>query len=177
MANSLKVAVIGAGVAGLTAARELQRESHTVVAFEKSHRLGGLWAYDPRVESDLLGLDPNREIIHGSLYKSLITNLPRELMSFTDFKFAEKQYGDPRMFPGNEEVLKFLEDFATHFELSKLIRFNTEVTRVEVVDSDITKFVVESKTSGVSLEEVFDAVVICNGRNTEPNLPTDIPGM
>ncbi|KAI3787384.1 hypothetical protein L1987_41821 [Smallanthus sonchifolius] len=177
MANSLKVAVIGAGVAGLTAARELQKESLQVVVFEQSHRLGGTWAYDPRVESDPLGIDPNRDVVHGSLYKSLRTNLPRQLMSFTDFEFAQKLYGDPQINPGHEEVLKLLEDFASCFKLTELVRFNTVVTRVEVVDSVNTTFVVESETNGVSLEEVFDAVVVCNGHNTQPRLATDIPGI
>ncbi|KAI3674959.1 hypothetical protein L2E82_51770 [Cichorium intybus] len=177
MATPLKVAVIGAGVAGLNAAHELQRESHHVVVFEKSHRLGGTWAYDPRIESDLLGLDPNREIIHGSMYKSLRTNLPRQLMSFTDFKFSDKTYGDERLFPGHQEVLNFLEDFAGFFELTDLIRFNTLVTRVEVVDSEIIEFEVESVTNGLNSVEVFDAVVVCNGHNTEPKLATDIPGI
>uniref|UniRef100_A0A251TRB9 Flavin-containing monooxygenase n=1 Tax=Helianthus annuus TaxID=4232 RepID=A0A251TRB9_HELAN len=177
MARSLKVAVIGAGVAGLAAARELQRESLQVVVFEKSHQLGGTWAYDARVESDLLGVDPNRDVVHSSAYKSLKTNVPRVLMSFTDFKFGEKVYGDPRMYPGHVEVLKFLTDFASHFELTELIRFNTLVTRVEVDDSDITEFVVESNTNGVISVEVFDAVVVCNGHNTQPRLATDIPGI
>ncbi|GKD86753.1 flavin-containing monooxygenase FMO GS-OX5-like protein, partial [Tanacetum coccineum] len=98
MTTSLKVPVIGAGFARLTTARELQRESHQVVVFEKSHRIGGTWAYDPRVQSDL-----------------------------------EKVYDDPRTYPGHEEVLIFLEDFARNFELTKLIQFNTAVTRVEVI--------------------------------------------
>ncbi|KAJ0797733.1 putative flavin monooxygenase, FAD/NAD(P)-binding domain superfamily [Helianthus annuus] len=177
MTRSLKVAVIGAGVAGLVVARELQRESLQVVVFEKSHQLGGTWAYDARVESDLLGIDPNRDVVHSSLYKSLKTNLPRELMSFTDFKFDEKVYGGPGMYTGHEEVLKFLNDFARHFELIELIRFNTLVTRVEVVDLDITEFVVESNTNGVNHVEVFDVVVVCTGRNTQPRLATDIPGI
>ncbi|XP_076891448.1 flavin-containing monooxygenase FMO GS-OX-like 7 [Bidens hawaiensis] len=170
MTASLKVAVIGAGVAGLTAARELQRESHQVVVFEKSHRLGGTWVYDPRVESDLLGIDPTRDVVHGSLYKSLRTNSPRQLMSFADFKFEEKIYDDHSINPGHEEVLKFLEDFATCFKLTELIRFNTVVTRVEVVDADsgINSFVVEWKTNEASSIEVFDAVVVCNGHNTQP---------
>nr|XP_043608810.1 flavin-containing monooxygenase FMO GS-OX-like 7 [Erigeron canadensis] len=177
MANSLKVAVIGAGVSGLTTARELQREAQQVVVFEKSHRLGGTWVYDPQVESDPIGLDPNRDIVHGSLYKSLTTISPRQLMSFADFKFDEKAYGDPRLFPGHEEVLKYLEDFAIHFELNELIRFNTVVIRVEVVDSNAIKFEVESKTDGVNLVEVFDAVVICNGNNSQPYMPNDIQGI
>ena len=176
MATSLKVAVIGAGVSGLTAARELKRESHQVVVFEKSNQLGGTWAYDPRVESDLLGVDPNREIVHGSLYNSLRTNLPRKLMSFTDFKLGEKEYGDPRMFPGHNEVLKFLQDFASNFRITELIRFNTVVTRVEAIGSGITEFVVESVTDQMSSVEVFDAVVVCNGSHTRPRVANDIPG-
>ncbi|GJW57062.1 flavin-containing monooxygenase FMO GS-OX5-like protein [Tanacetum coccineum] len=68
----------------------------------KSHRIVRTWAYDPRVESDLLRLNPNRDIGQGSLYKSMQTNLPHELMSFTDFKFSEKVYDDPRTYPGHE---------------------------------------------------------------------------
>ncbi|XP_076886442.1 flavin-containing monooxygenase FMO GS-OX-like 3 [Bidens hawaiensis] len=99
-------------------------------------------------------------------------------MSFTDFKIGEKVYNDPRMYPGHEEVLKFLKDFASHFELNKLIRFNTLVTRVEVVDhSSIIEFVVESNTNGVNSMEVFDAIVVCNGHNTQPQRPTDNPGI
>jgi heterodisulfide reductase subunit A-like polyferredoxin len=40
-------AVLGAGAAGLVAARELLREGHRVVVFEQSARLGGVWAYSP----------------------------------------------------------------------------------------------------------------------------------
>ncbi|KAK4716804.1 hypothetical protein R3W88_015142 [Solanum pinnatisectum] len=87
MAESRRVAVIGAGPSGLVTARELQREGHRVVVFEKSNQLGGLWVYNPRVETDLLSLDLNREIIHSSLYKSLRTNLPRQLMSLSDYYF------------------------------------------------------------------------------------------
>ncbi|KAF5811790.1 putative flavin monooxygenase, FAD/NAD(P)-binding domain superfamily [Helianthus annuus] len=97
-------------------------------------------------------------------------------MSFTDFKFSEKVYGDPRKYPGHEEVLKFLTDLATHFELTELIRFNTLVTHVaEVFESDIIEFVVESNMNGVISVEVLDAVVVCNGHDAQPRLATDIP--
>ncbi|PWA74737.1 flavin monooxygenase-like, FAD/NAD(P)-binding domain protein [Artemisia annua] len=177
MTKSLNVAVIGAGTSGLLTARELLREDHRVTVFEKSDRLGGTWVYNSGVEANdnILCLDPNRPVVHSSLYSSLRTNLPRPLMGFSDFSMEDKTYGDPRVFPGHEEVLKFLEDFANEFGVTKVIRFNSEVVRVENIDS---KFVVEWRTlEAGSKEEVFDAVVVCNGHHTEPRVADDIPGI
>ncbi|KAG5538624.1 hypothetical protein RHGRI_019252 [Rhododendron griersonianum] len=178
MEISLKVAIIGAGVSGLVAARELLREGHRVVVYEKSNQPGGTWIYDTRVESDPLGLDPKREIVHSSLYSSLRTNLPRHLMGFSDYPFTDRVYGDPRNFPGHEEVLKFLKDFAREFGLTELIRFETEVVRVERFDSgdDDYEWVVESRTSGASDEEEFQAVVVCTGHYAEP-IVANLPGI
>ncbi|KAK7823970.1 flavin-containing monooxygenase fmo gs-ox-like 2 [Quercus suber] len=157
---SLKVAVIGAGVSGLHTARELKTQGHAITIFEKTNRLGGTWAYDPRVEPDPLGLDPGREIVHSSLYQSLRVNLPRRLMGFLDYPFTQRK--DPREFPGHEEMLLYLEDFAKDFGLVELVRFEHEVVRVERVDEVSHEWVVESRTrrSESEEEEVFEAVVI-----------------
>ena len=80
-------AVVGAGAAGLAAAKELQDEGHKVDVFEKSHSVGGVWVLDERVESDALGQSATRSIVHSSLYESLRVNLPREAMSFSDLPF------------------------------------------------------------------------------------------
>ena len=56
--RSLDVAVIGAGAAGLMAARELLREGHRVRVYEKGERLGGVWAYTEETEDDPLGTAP-----------------------------------------------------------------------------------------------------------------------
>jgi phytoene dehydrogenase-like protein len=39
--RSLKIAVIGAGVGGLTVAARLARRGHSVTIYEKSDRVGG----------------------------------------------------------------------------------------------------------------------------------------
>ncbi|KAL8475946.1 hypothetical protein ACS0TY_028559 [Phlomoides rotata] len=172
MASPLKVAVIGAGVAGLAAARALKNEGHLAVIYEKSDKLGGTWVYDPQVESDPLGLDPNRETVHSSLYHSLRTNLPRQLMGFSDYPFSTDKNGDPRTFPGREEVLEFLNEFATHFGLVELIRFQTKVDRVERVDH---RWVVESSNNESTSNDTFDAVAVCNGHFTQP-IVANFPG-
>ncbi|KAG8391631.1 hypothetical protein BUALT_Bualt01G0207400 [Buddleja alternifolia] len=173
----LKVAVIGAGVAGLATARSLKLEQHQVVIYEKSGQLGGTWVYDPRTESDPLGLDPNREIIHGSMYPSLRANLPRQLMGFSDYPFSSKIRNDEfRTFPSHEEVLQFLIGFAEEFGLVDLIRFESEVVRVERVGLRNDEWVVGLRTQGRSSEEIFDAVVVCNGHNTQPRL-AHLPGI
>ena len=172
MCRSINVAVIGAGVAGLCAARELKREGHRVVLFEKASQIGGTWAYDPRVESDPVSLDPTREIVHGSLYRSLRTNLPRQLMGFSDYPFVKRENGDRRTFPGHKEVLRFLNEFASDFGLVELCRFNTEVLRVVRVEGKDHDWLVESKTreSDSVSREVFEAVVICAGNFVEPEI-------
>ncbi|KAF3448375.1 hypothetical protein FNV43_RR09088 [Rhamnella rubrinervis] len=173
------VAVIGAGASGLVAARELRREGHTVVVFERGEQVGGVWVYTPEVESDPLGLDPHREVVHSSLYQSLRTNLPREVMGFRDYPFVVKEDDedrDPRRFPGHREVLKYLQDFAREFGINKLVRLETEVIYVGMVEGG--KWKVKSRRRyGESVEEeYFDAVVVCVGHYWQP-LIAQIPGI
>ena len=169
--TSNHVAVIGAGAAGLVAARELRREGHSVVVFERGNQIGGVWAYTPNVEPDPLSIDPTRPVIHSSLYSSLRTIIPRECMGFTDFPFStgpENKSRDPRRHPGHIEVLAYLKDFARKFKMDEMIRFETEVVRAEPAAENPKKWRVESRNSGDISDEIYDAVVVCNGHYTEP---------
>ncbi|KAL5748516.1 hypothetical protein ACOSP7_025558 [Xanthoceras sorbifolium] len=177
---SRRVAVIGAGAAGLVAARELRREGHVVVVFEKEDKVGGTWVYTEEVDSDQLGVDPSRVAVHSSLYSSLRTNLPREAMGFRDYPFVTRGdwSGDLRRFPGHKEVLMYLKEFARVFGVEEMVRFEVEVVKVCLVENN--KWKVRSKKRGdgdIILEEVFDAVVVSNGaRHAQPHV-ADIPGI
>ncbi|GJN20081.1 hypothetical protein PR202_gb07409 [Eleusine coracana subsp. coracana] len=171
-----RVAVVGAGAAGLAAARELLRDGHAVRVFEKSSRAGGTWAYDPRADDDagpLLGRDPGA--VHSSMYASLRTNLPRELMGFSGFPLAGRAFaGDPRTFPGHREILAFLHAFAEESGVAKHVRFRTEVIRVAPLLRQGTseQWTVEWRgEDGAVAEEVFDAIVVCTGHCTVPLVP------
>ncbi|XP_022153979.1 flavin-containing monooxygenase FMO GS-OX-like 3 [Momordica charantia] len=174
---SRRVAVIGAGAGGIVAARELGREGHTVVVFERGGQIGGIWVYSPEIESDPLGVDPDRTRVHSSLYESLRTNLPRELMGARDYPFVprEGEDRDPRRFPGHREVLKYLEDFANEFGICKLVRFRTEVVFAGLVEPG--KWKVRFTTGGGAVDdEIFDAVVVCVGNYSQPRV-AEIPGI
>lgn len=184
-ARSSLQAVIGAGAAGLVAARELLREGHSVCVLEQSKRVGGVWAYTDEVEDDILGARQDRTRVHSSMYANLRTNLPREVMAYSDFPFDTSFPGseDPRRFCSHEEVQAYLEAFATHFNLLPNIKFGAAVRRVQPVAgkdaSTWSRWEVETvntlPTSSVGSCNLFDAVVVCNGHYSEPRIP-NIPG-
>ena len=82
MSDRIKVCVIGAGAAGLSALRHLvhpQNDSIDPVLFEQGNSVGGTWIFDD---------DANQAgDVHSSMYQSLKTNLPKEVMAFPDFPF------------------------------------------------------------------------------------------
>ncbi|CAI9118921.1 OLC1v1020548C1 [Oldenlandia corymbosa var. corymbosa] len=176
MGRALDVAVIGAGPAGLVMARELKREGHNVVIFEKSDRLGGIWAYDSQVEDDPMGINPNRQEKHSSLYRAVRTTIPKEIMGFSDYPFTVKdKNGILKEFPGHEEIHKYLNHFAQDYDLNRLTRLRTKVVRVEQTTEN-GPWTVGWTSETDSDEELFDAVVICNGHYSQPNV-VEIPGI
>ncbi|KAI5082142.1 hypothetical protein GOP47_0001885 [Adiantum capillus-veneris] len=200
--RKLSVAVIGAGAGGLTATRELLKEGHQVVVFEQdSYGVGGVWRYLPQTEAeDPLGISPDCTRIHSSMYLSLRTNLPREIMGFLDFPFLPK-YGDEcrdaRRYPDHAEVLAYLQDYALHFNLLPYVRFGRRVTQVAPIHKPTVhpeslahplpsksefrlphqwSVTSEAEAGRMTMTDIFDAVVICNGHYFQPKLPL-IPGI
>lgn len=176
-----KVCVIGAGMAGLAAARELRREGHDVTVLEQNGDVGGQWLYDPiRDLADPLGAEVPVKV-HSSIYASLRLISARENMGFTDFCFAPKEGRDGRRFAGHREVYLYLKDFCAAFGLMESVRLNTRVLRVAMMDpaSTCRQWVVRSvglgKCDGLE-EEVFDAVVVANGHYSQPRVPS-VDGM
>ncbi|TVU00517.1 hypothetical protein EJB05_54043, partial [Eragrostis curvula] len=173
MATSLRVAVIGAGAAGLAAARELRGEGHAPVVFKRAGDVGGTWIYDAAAEGG-----------RSSLYASLRTNLPREVMGFLDFPFAAVSPATPSTRAGSRPTTRCcatsVQAYARRFELRGLIRFRAEVIAVrrrrqQSGWSVRWRRTASSESDDEEEEEAFDAVVVCNGHYTEPRVADDIP--
>lgn len=50
--TSKRVAVVGAGAAGLATAKEMRARGHQVVVIDQADEVGGVWAYVDDVEDD-----------------------------------------------------------------------------------------------------------------------------
>lgn len=150
----MRIGIIGAGAAGLAAASVLKSE-HDLVVFEQQDQLGGLWNY--RSDPEL-----------GTLYPTLRTNLPRELMAFWDFpfddKFSEPTTGD---FPGHRDVLNYLTAYAEYQGLISSIKFNTTIKSITPEPQSRGWTLI----TGSNQKASFDAIVVANGHYSQPRLP------
>lgn len=155
----MKLCVIGAGGAGLCAARYGSEFGCTVTVFEKTAEVGGTWVY-----TDDVGVDKNGLEVHSSRYQGLYTNLPKEIMGFPDFQFCEQS----RSYIPAEDVLQFYQAYADKFHLLELIRFETQVVRVRPLNDKWEVLVQDMKLNKFETS-TFDAVLVCNGHYTTPN--------
>lgn len=62
----LNIAVIGAGLGGLCAAKYAKNAGHSVTIFEQNSKIGGTWIYTDETGKDEYGLN-----IHTSMYHNL----------------------------------------------------------------------------------------------------------
>ena len=180
--KNLKVAIIGAGAAGLATARVFSRNGYRPRIYEASSSMGGVWNYHAQKDESTSSKSP--------MYAGLRTNLPRELMQFREFPWGNN--GLEPSFVTHETVQSYLKDYTDRFDLEALIQYNCRVTQLtmeedENVENSEGK---ESRKCPISLEweqqeetntvihqkETYDVVCVCNGHYNLPSIPT-IPGL
>jgi hypothetical protein len=135
------------------AASELLDAGHRVTVFERSSEVGGVWVYDEA---------PGR-----TMYASLRTNLPRDLMAFRSYPFDARGGGEddwPR-FPSHRHVLEYLQRFATDRDLGSVIEFDTPIERVA---PRVDGWEITVRRDGEAESCGFDAVAVCNGHFSVP---------
>lgn len=157
--------------------------------------MGGVWNHAPGVlkkdkRISVPQLDPNEpvegHVWHASghkdgkpeatflspVYDTLETNLPKELMRFSDLPFAP----DVPVLPPHGAVLKYVDDYAQ--DIKDLIQFETQVNDLRPSSSDAQKWTLtrESLRAGTSETSTYDAVVVASGHYDAIYLP-DIGGI
>lgn len=170
---TIRIGIIGAGPSGLAQLRAfesaLSHSKHDVelVCFEKRSNWGGLWNYSWRT-----GLDEHGEPVHGSMYRYLWSNGPKEALEFADYSF-DQHFGRPiPSYPPRAVLFDYIQGRMKRNDLRQYIRFNT-VTRWVKFDEGSQTFevAVEDLSKQHTYTETFDYLVVATGHFSTPNVP------
>lgn len=168
-----RVAIIGAGPSGLAQLRAFESakragaETPEIVCFEKQSNWGGMWNYTWRT-----GLDEYGEPVHGSMYRYLWSNGPKECLEFADYSF-EEHFGRPiASYPPRAVLHDYIMGRVEKSDVRPYIRFST-VCRWTQYREEIGKFIVTVKDlpRDRTYSEEFDRVVVASGHFSTPNVP------
>lgn len=168
-----RVAVIGAGPSGLAQLRAFQSAQAKgdkipeVVCFEKQADWGGLWNYTWRT-----GLDEYGEPVHGSMYRYLWSNGPKECLEFADYSFEEHFGKAISSYPPRAVLWDYIKGRVEKTVVRDWCRFRTAVRLVTYNESEDTFTVVaEDLIAKKMYSEQFDHVVVATGHFSTPNVP------
>jgi trimethylamine monooxygenase len=172
-----RVAIIGAGPSGLAQLRAFQSAAEQgaaipeLVCYEKQADWGGIWNYTWRT-----GLDEHGEPVHGSMYRYLWSNGPKECLEFADYTFDE-HFGRPiGSYPPRAVLWDYIKGRVEKAGVRPYIRFNTAVRDVSFDEaSGLFSVTAHDYASGVTSTERFDYVVCASGHFSTPNVP-EFPG-
>lgn len=166
-----RVAIIGAGPSGLAQMRAFQsaaakgKDIPEIVCYEKQSNWGGLWNYTWRT-----GLDQYGEPVHGSMYRYLWSNGPKEGLEFADYSFEEHFGKQIASYPPRAVLFDYIEGRVRKAGIHNWIKFETVVSRVEAEGHKFS-VTVRDLPSGTESTEVFDYVVCASGHFSTPNMP------
>ena len=158
-----RVAIIGAGPSGLAQLRAFQSaqekgaEIPDVVCFEKQSDWGGLWNYSWRT-----GLDEYGEPVHGSMYRYLWSNGPKEGLEFADYSFEEHFGRAIPSYPPRAVLYDYIIGRVEKANVRQWIRFDSPIRRVSYDQHDgMFQVTVKDNLKDVEYSEKFDHVIVC----------------
>ncbi|EOY30096.1 hypothetical protein QUC31_020446 [Theobroma cacao] len=166
-----RVGIIGAGISGIAAAKQLSHQNPIV--FEATDSIGGVWK-------------------HCS-FASTKLQTPRCDFEFSDYPWPQR---DNSSFPSYLEILDYLHNYATHFDVLKFIKFNSRVVEIRYIgDRETTtldvapgefgsllrghpvwEVAVETNPSKTVEMYAFELLVVCIGKYGDiPRMPVFPP--
>jgi len=178
-AAKLRVCIIGAGPSGCSTLfnfTELEKsgvEIPEIICYEKQDDWGGLWNYSWRT-----GLDQYGEPVHGSMYRYLWSNGPKECLEFPDYTF-EKHYGKPiPSFPPREVLFDYQQGRWKQNDIRRFMKFAHPVKSVvyNKETDDFTVIVKDLKNDAMLPPERFSHVIVASGHYSTPHVPS-FPGI
>lgn len=145
----MRIAIIGAGFAGVSNAKVLSQFGHDVTVYEKTPDVGGVWSATRR-------------------YPGLTTQNNKGTYQLPGFPM-------PRAYPqwpSGQQVQQYVDDYVQQFDLGRLLRLNTEVVRARLDESAGHWHVTgRDVRTGVESTDSYDHLVVANGIFCDPFIP------
>ena len=168
-----RIAIIGAGPCGMAqlqafaSAEKKGAEIPEIVCYEKQSDWGGLWNYTWRTGTDAYG-----EPVHGSMYRYLWSNGPKECLEFADYTI-EGHFGRAiPSYPPRAVLTDYVKGRVEASGVRKWCKFNHSAHWVSYLeDRDIFCVTVRNLESDTLMTEEFDYVVVASGHFSVPNVP------
>lgn len=153
-ADKTKIAIVGAGVAGLCTAKVLKQFGFDVVVYDRTPDVGGVWSVTRR-------------------YPGVMTQNNKGTYAFSDYPM-------PRWYPEwptGAQVQRYLAGYVEFFGLESYLRLGTEVTSM-LQDENTGRWSVSTRNvaTGHAEDAWYDHVVIANGIFSDPFIPS-YPGV
>jgi dimethylaniline monooxygenase (N-oxide forming) len=144
-----RVAIIGAGPAGLVSAKTMMERGFDVTVYEIGSVVGGTWVFDN---------DNGRNFI----YRNLHINTSKKLTAFEGLPFD----ASVQRIPDHHDMARYLQGYAKHFGLEPRIRLRSEVLKIAPrVAADQQNWEVEAADGS---SETYHIVIVCSGPYTRP---------
>jgi dimethylaniline monooxygenase (N-oxide forming) len=147
----VRIAIVGAGIAGLASARVLVAAGHDVVVLDRTPDVGGVWSVTRR-------------------YPGLKTQNSKRAYGFASWPMP-RDYPDV---PDGALMQAYLQSYVDHFGFGDRIRLNTEVIAAEPAEHGWSLQVRQLSDGRVEMVHC-NHLVIANGVFSKPYVP-DYPG-
>lgn len=139
--RAIRVAVIGAGMAGILAGAKLHERGIDCVLYEKADQVGGTW--------------------RDNTYPGLACDVPAHWYTYS---FARNPEWNQTLAPG-PELHAYFTRVAQSYGVLPLVRFGQEVVRVEYLNGEW------EVTTATGHRDRFDVVITASGILHHPNIP------
>ncbi|AXT63300.1 monooxygenase [Aquimarina sp. AD10] len=154
-----RVCVIGAGPSGITVIKNLRDKNINVICYDRNTEVGGNWIY-------------SEDESHSSVFETTHIISSKTLSQYEDYTFDDfdKTVAD---YPSHDELRRYFQSYAKHFDLYSFIVFETSIKHCErVADNEWHITIVQNNKERI---EVFTDLVVCNGHHSVPRMP-EYPG-
>ena len=149
-AEPLDAVVIGAGFAGLYMVHRLREQGFSVHGFERGDGVGGTWYWNryPGARCD-------SEIMY---------------YSFSFLPDLEQEWPLTERYPGQPDILRYLEEVASRLELRPHFTFGADVTAIEF-DEAANRWTLRTARGHVATARYVVTAVGCLSTANQPRFP------